>query len=195
VNRKTAPRSHGVSFWLAAAVVLLSAGTAEADVSSWLSLDMGASQFRSVGFEREVVPSLRLSTGMGTDPSHDWILGGVARSETLFGSGTDLSLSLRLTDHGFANGQWGFAVDAGPLARWWGENVYGATTALTVGGPWGLEAGLQATLGESSIRTYGCFFGIDLARLTIYRHSGEDYWENTFPAYRPTDEAQRRDAP
>lgn len=193
VNRITAPRVPAVSCCLAAAVVLLSSGVVHADVSSWLALDAGANQFRPVGFHHDVVPSLRLSTGMGTDPSHDWILGGVVRSETLIGSGTDLSFSLRLADHGFANGQWGFAVDAGPLARWWGDNRYGATTALTLGGPWGLQAGLQATFGEPNIQTYGCFLGIDLARLTIHRHSGENYWENTFPVNRPEDDTRRRD--
>jgi hypothetical protein len=127
---------------------------------------------------------------MGTDPSHAWVLGGFARVDTLFGKGTDLSFSLRLADHGFVNGQWGFAVDAGPIARFWGDTAYGATAAVILGGPWGLELGIQSAIGRDDIETYGCFLAIDLARLTVYRRSGSSYWKNRFPAYRTPEEEQ-----
>jgi hypothetical protein len=139
----------------------------------------------SVAFDRVIVPSLHLGTGMGTDPSHAFVGGGILRVDTYFGSGTDLSLLLRVADHGFVNGGWGVAFDLGPVARLWGDDAYGASAVATVGAPWGLEAGLQAKMGQEHVRSYGCFLGIDLARLTVYRRSGSSWWKNTFPAYRP----------
>lgn len=175
----------------AVAIATTLAPDARADVSSWLSLGTGAQKFHGLGLKRDIVPSLRLATGMGSDPSHAFVLGGVARLDTMWGSGTDLSFALRFADHGFANGQWGFALDAGPIARFWGPTVYGATTALTLGGPWGLEVGLQAAIGADDLETYGVFIAIDLARLTVYRRSGTSYWKNSFPAYRPEADASR----
>jgi hypothetical protein len=163
---------------------------AKADVSSWLTLGPGVNKMGGLGWHRDTIPSLRLGTGMGTDPSHAFVLGGFFRLDTLFDKGTDLSLSLRFADHGFANGQWGFAIDAGPLARFWGETAYGATVVGMVGLPWGFEIGLQAAIGEERIRTYGGFAALDLARLTVYRRSGSSYWKNRFPAYRTPEEEQ-----
>ena len=185
---RTAPFSGHTAALLALTFLSSIAPNAQADVSSWLTLGAGANKFHGVGFNRDLVPSLRMATGVGTDPSHSWVVGGLLRSDTLFGSGTDLSFSVRLADHGFVNGQWGVAMDAGPIARFWGTNAYGATTALTLGGPWGLEAGLQAAIGSDALETYGCFLAIDLARLTVYRRSGTSYWKNSFPAYRTSED-------
>jgi hypothetical protein len=169
------------------ALIASFAAEARADVSSWLTLGTGAQKFHGLGLKREIVPSLRLATGLGSDPSRAWVLGGLVRMDTLFGYGTDLSFSMRWANHGFVNGQWGLAVDAGPIARLWGHTSYGATTTLTVGGPWGIEAGVQAAIGDENLATYGVFLAIDLARLTVYRRSGASYWKNSFPAYRPTE--------
>lgn len=125
---------------------------------------------------------------MGTDPSHPWVVGGVFRVDTLLGKGTDLSLMLRLASHGYVNGDWGLAIDAGPLARYWGADAYGGAAVLTVGAPWGFEAGLSASYGEEHAQSVGCFVGIDLARLTVFRRSGTSWWKNYFPAYRTTEE-------
>jgi hypothetical protein len=175
---------------LFAAFLTLTSAEARADVSSWLSLGAGANKIGGLGWKRDTVPSFRLGTGLGTDPSHSFVLGGFFRIDTLFDRGTDLSLSLRLADHGFVNGQWGFAVDLGPTARFWGETAYGVTSAAMLGMPWGFELGLQAAIGDEKIRTYGLFVGLDLARLTVYRRSGSSYWKNRFPAYRPREEEQ-----
>lgn len=190
VNRRSSSLFSLASFFVALGLVSVVPSTAHADVSSWLSLGAGMSQLRHVGFDRDLKPSLRMGFGMGTDPSHSFVVGGLLRTDTLFGSGTDLSLSMRLATHGFANGKWGVAVDAGPLARYWGHTEYGATTAVVVGAPWGLELGLQAALGREALRTYGAFLAIDLARLTVYRRSGSSYWKNSFPAYRTPSEEQ-----
>jgi hypothetical protein len=121
---------------------------------------------------------------MGTDPSHPWIAGALLQTETILGHGTDLSLLLRLASQGYVNGGWGFAFDLGPTARFWGPDSFGGAAVLTVGGPWGLQAGCNTSLGTEDMRSVGVFAGIDLARLTVYRRSGTSWWKNTFPAYR-----------
>ena len=161
---------------------------ARADVSSWLGLGAGVAQLGKLDFEKPLVPSLRLGTGMGTDPSHSWIVGGVVHVDTLFGKGTDLSLMARLANHGYVNGGWGIALDAGPLARLWGPDSYGGAAVITLGGPWGLEVGINGSIGDEHVRSVGCFLGIDLARLTVYRRTGTSWWKNTFPAYRTPEE-------
>ena len=169
-------------------LVVLPSRKVHADVSTWLGIATGANVVEGYAIERPV-PTLRLGTGMGTDPSHPWVVGGLLRSETSFGKGTDLSLMLRLANHGYVNGDWGFALDAGPLARLWGHDVFGVATTATLGGPWGLEVGVSATFGETHAQGLGVFLGIDLARLTVYRRSGVSWWKNSFPAHRPPEEA------
>ncbi len=174
---------------LVGAAVSLPSRVALADVSTWVGLAAGVSQVHRFDIGSPV-PTMRLGTGMGTDPSHPWIVGGMLRVDTLFSKGTDLSLMMRLANHGYVNGDWGFAIDVGPLARFWGADSYGGAAVATLGGPWGLEAGINASYGEEHVRSLGCFIGIDLARLTVYRRSGWSWWKNTFPAYRtPAEEA------
>jgi hypothetical protein len=174
---------------LVGGLVSLPPRVALADVSTWLGVAAGVSLVDRFDFESPA-PTMRLGTGMGTDPSHPWIVGGMLRADTLFGHGTDLSLMLRLANHGYVNGGWGFAIDAGPLARFWGADAFGGAAVATVGGPWGLEAGITASYGDEHVRSLGCFLGIDLARLTVYRRSGSSWWKNSFPAYRtPAEEA------
>lgn len=160
----------------------------QADVSTWLSIAGGVGQVQKLDWDRRIVPTFRLGTGMGSDPSRSWIVGGMLRSDTWIGEGTDLSLALRVANHGYANGQWGLALDLGPVARFWGPDAYGGLGVATLGMPWGLEAGLTATFGNEPVRSYGGFIGIDLARLTVYRRSGSSWWKNPFPAYRTPEE-------
>jgi hypothetical protein len=173
---------------LAGVCIVSSSHPVYADVSTWLGIAAGASQIHSLAFDQRFVPTLRLGTGMGTDPSHAWVVGGLFRVDTLFGSGTDLSLLMRIASHGYVNGEWGIAADLGPTARFWGPDSYGGAAVVTIGAPWGLEAGLNANFGKEPVRSYGCFFGVDLARLTVYRRSGSTWWKNSFPAYRTPEE-------
>lgn len=173
---------------LSGAIVTSASGIARADVSTWISVTTGVSQVHSFDIEKQLTPTLRFGTGMGTDPSHPWVVGGMFRIDTLFGKGTDLSLLARLANQGFVNGDWGFAFDLGPTARFWGADTYGAAAIATLGMPWGLELGLNGNLGAEHVRSYGCFLGIDLARLTVYRRTGSTWWKNPFPAYRTPDE-------
>lgn len=183
--RKKAPL---VFVLLTSACVVSTSRHAHADVSSWLAIQAGAAQIRAFDFEQPTVPTLRLGTGMGTDPAHKWVVGALFQTDTLMGYGTDLSFLLRLADHGYVNGEWGFALDAGPVARFWGQDSYGGAAVFTVGAPWGLQAGINASIGTEELRSVGVFAGIDLARLTVYRRSGKSWWKNTFPAHRTAEE-------
>ncbi len=167
-------------------------GMARADVSSFMTVGSGVAQGPDLGLSEDFGPVLRLQTGMGTDPSHALTVGGLLRTDTLFGDGTDLSLLVRTTDHGFANGQWGWAFDLGGVARFWGPNAYGLTGTLTLGAPWGLELALGYERGSEDLQTATAIVAIDLARLTVYRRSGDSWWKNTFPAYRPESKERGR---
>lgn len=159
---------------------------ARADVSSWMFVGGGVTQVGKFSEDNLEKPTLRLATGMGTDPSKPFIVGGLFRLDTLFGKGSDLSLALRLADYGFVNGNWGVAVNLGSLARFWGPmHVYGGTATIIGGGPWGLELELGGLLGTHETQGFSAIVGIDLARLTVYRQSGKSWWKNTFPAVRP----------
>jgi hypothetical protein len=167
--------------------------TARADVSSWLFVGGGVTQvgkFSTTDSARE--PTLRLATGMGTDPAQPFIVGGLIRLDTLFGRGSDLTAALRLADYGFVNGNWGIAVDVGGLARFWGPtDIYGGTATVIAGAPWGLELELGGLLGSHGTQGFSAILGIDLARLTVYRQSGRSWWKNTFPAVRPAESGPR----
>lgn len=158
---------------------------AEADVSSWLYLGGGASQVKNEGLERSILPSLQLETGMGSSPANSFVFGGLLRTHTYFGEGTDLALLFRGASHGFVNGGFGLAVDVGPYQRWWGEGSTGALGSVSLGMPWGVNVSASAGFGTSDAQTWGLTVGIDFARLTVYRRSGEQWWKNPFPAYRP----------
>jgi hypothetical protein len=173
----------GVVSFVAAA---LAAGAARADVSSWLFAGGGVSQVWDSAANARRAPTLRLATGMGTDPSRAFVIGGLARLDTLFGNGSDLSAAIRIADYGYVNGKWGLALDLGGLARFWGpRDVMGATATLDVGGPWGLEIQVGGLLGNHDTQGMSVVLGVDLARLTVYRQSGNSWWKNTFPAVRP----------
>jgi hypothetical protein len=162
--------------------------TAAADVSSWIFAGGGVTQvgkFSSSGLQ---APTLRLATGMGTEPSKPFVIGGLLKLDTIFGQGSDLTAALRLADYGFVNGNWGIAVDLGGLARFWGPtDIYGGSVTLIGGGPWGLQLELGGLLATHDTQGFSAILGIDLARLTVYRQSGKSWWKNTFPAVRPQD--------
>jgi hypothetical protein len=156
-----------------------------ADVSSWLFVGGGASSLDQASEDATTQPLLQIETGMGSPPGGALIVGGLGRLQTHFGAGTDLGLALRVATHGFANGDWGGAVDLGGYQRWWGKGSTGGAGALVLGAPWGLTLNLGAHLGTDDARGFTAALGIDFARLTVYRRSGENWWKNTFPAYRP----------
>lgn len=167
---------------------LFYAPRAHADASSWLFLGGGGSSLEMAGEGPEVQPLFQLETGVGSSPADPLIIGGLGRMQTHFGQGTDLGLALRLATHGFVNGQWGGALDLGGYQRWWGSESTGFAGALVLGAPWGITMSLGAHYGSNDAQGFSGVLGIDLLRLTVYRRSGESWWKNSFPAYRPEDE-------
>lgn len=175
---------------LACSVSLLGAGlsyapSARADVSSWAYAGLGATYLEQKGLKLELDPTLAIETGMGTSPSNTLVVGGMFRFATFFGNGTDLGLSLRVATQGFVTGRFGLALDVGPYQRFWGQGSTGGSGALVLGAPWGITLSAFGGLGTNDARHYGATLGIDFARLTVYRLSGQNWFPNPHPAYRP----------
>ncbi len=173
---------------LASAALLLLAVTgvraARADVSSWFELSGGATRLTQ-GSVHDYGTLLSLQTGLGSAPSGRWIVGGLARAQIYPGTGTDLSLLGRVTTQGFSNGDWGLAFDLGPMQRWWAPQSTALLGDVSLGMPWGLTLTAGGSYGTSDTSGVFATFGVDLLRLTVYRRTGDTWWRNTFPAYRP----------
>jgi hypothetical protein len=185
-RRLRAPRQ--LLAWSAAALALLCAARpARADVSSWVFVGGGVTQLAQNSLSSSTAASMRLHFGMGTDPSHPLIFGGLFSWEPHFGYGSDLSQSLRTATRGYVNGGLGLALDLGPYERFWGEGSVGGAGTLWLGAPWGISLGLGGSVGSNDARSFSAILGIDFARLTVYRNSGTSIFLNPFPAYRPKD--------
>lgn len=170
---------------LALCGVALYSGTASADVSSWIYLGSGATSIEQRGLPQRLAPSIAVETGMGTPPDKSIVVGGMFKLLGLVGDGADLGLSLRLATRGFVTGNFGLALDAGPYQRFWGDGSTGGQAALVLGAPWGITLSLGGGLGSNDARQLGATLGLDFARLTVYRLSGESWFPNPHPAYRP----------
>ena len=174
--------------WCACPLALLAAPrTARADVSSWAFIGGGVSQLAERTLSSRTVGSMRVHFGVGTDPSHPVVLGGLFSFEPHFGHGSDLSLSLRTATRGYVNGGLGLALDLGPYYRYWGPDSVGGAGTLWLGAPWGVCLGLGGSVGSQDARGFSAILGVDFARLTIYRNTGTNAFPNPFPAYRPKD--------
>lgn len=174
-----------------AVAIGLAGGSARADVTTWLAFGAGlavdhSTQTNATNWN----PGFSASMGVGSDPTHAWVLGGVFRSMSRFNEGTDISLSLRLTTGGFSRGDWGLGFDLGPALRLWGNDSYGKYPLqgnILFGAPWGL----QATLGSDIVNLEGhptsigayALIEFDLLRFTVMRQGSTDqYWRNPLPA-------------
>jgi hypothetical protein len=111
------------------------------------------------------------------------VVGGVARLQPHFGYATDLGLSLRTATRGFTQGDWGAALDLGGYLRA-AKLSAGGLGSLVLGGPWGLTLVGTVSYGTKDSRSVSALLGIDFARLTIYRRTGENWFKNPFPAVR-----------
>jgi len=133
----------------------------------------------SEGGGRQYYPgALQLELGIGSSPASAVVVGGVVKTLSYFGNGTDLAFTLRAASGGFVRGGFGFALDAGAYQRWWGEDSSGFLGALVLGGPFGLQLTGMTEQGTNDVRAYAATFGIDFLRLTVYRNSSGGYWPN-----------------
>jgi hypothetical protein len=161
-----------------ALATLLGTAQASADASSWVGINGGAARLQQP-FGVETTPGLmQLDLGVGTSPSNAFVLGGLLRSSTYFGDGTDLALMSRMTTGGFSRGDYGLALDLGVAQRWWGPSSTALAVSLDAGAPWGLTLGLNGSFAPDSVMTIGLVVGIDFARFTVHRRSGSDWWPN-----------------
>jgi hypothetical protein len=102
------------------------------------------------------------------------------------GRGTDLALLARAATRGFQTGGFGVALDAGVVQRFWGDESTGFIGELAFGAPLGFELHLLGTKGTNGAMSFGAVAGIDLLRLTIFRGSLLDWWDNPNPTLRTT---------
>jgi hypothetical protein len=128
--------------------------------------------------------TLDFLAGMGTPPTDLISVGIVARALPHLGDGTDLALALRGATRGYTNGDWGVALDAGAYQRFWGIESTGFLGNASLGLPWGLVLNASAGFGTNDSRMVLATFGVDFARLTVYRTTGQSWWKNPFPAVR-----------
>jgi hypothetical protein len=171
---------------------LLSAAPARADVSSWLSAGggYGIKENRETS-EAAHRAAMSFTIGVGSDPTRQVVVGGVLRGTTYFSLGTDLGIAARFASGTFARGQWGFAIDAGPMWRSFGSGQYGRWpigAMLVAGAPWGIQLAVGGELfkvagGDANAKGVVALLEIDLLRLTVMRQGGTDrWWENPSPA-------------
>ncbi len=163
-----------------AAVVASALGSARAalaDVSSWAAVSGGTSLLDTQA-GGSTQPLLQLDAGLGTTPHRPLVFGILFRSWTHFGEGTDWSFSQRTTTGGFARGDWGAALDLGVYQRFWGEDSTGGVVTLTGGAPWGIQLGVAAAMGTEEARMMMVTLGVDWARLTAHRSTGNTWWRN-----------------
>jgi hypothetical protein len=181
---RRASRGRHILSWLALssalAVALGWAPNAGAQASTWLYLGGGAGVLDHDG--RQSLSMVQLDTGVGSAATHPLVVGGLLRVQGYLGSGADLSLLARFVSRGFARGDFGVGVDIGAYQRWWGQNSTGATGNLVLGGPWGLTLVAGAMLGTNDQKLYFGSVGLDLARLTVHRHTGLDWFPNPMRA-------------
>lgn len=159
-----------------AIAVLAVPSTAAAQATSWLYVGGGAGVVDQG--EKETHSTLSLDTGLGTSAEHPVVVGGIFRVQGYFGAGADLGVAARLVTRGFAIGGFGAGIDAGVYQRWWGTESTGFTGNLVLGAPWGITLLGGASVGSGDQRIYFASLGIDLARLTVHRHSGLDWFAN-----------------
>jgi len=174
-----------VAFYLAFGGALLCAGPAWADVSSWAYVGSGISSIKQQDLDLKVDPSLAIETGIGTPATHPFVLGGMFKLKGLIGDGADLALALRVATRGFVTGRFGLALDAGPYQRFWGAGSSGGQASLVLGAPWGITLSVGGGMGSNDAREFGATLGLDFARLTVYRLSGENWFPNPRPAFGP----------
>ena len=177
----------------ALSLLALSAATApaRADVTSWLAVAGGYGlEHNGTTTANDGAGAFSALIGIGSTPRAPLVFGGVFRSVTYFGLGTDISLAARGATGGFARGDWGGAIDLGLGYRYWQGGNFGRVpvhAAFTLGAPWGLEVAVGGDFfsltGAPEARGAFAILEIDLLRLTLMRQGSTDRaWRNPSPA-------------
>jgi hypothetical protein len=163
----------------------LHAGEARADVSSWFFAGGGIGVLPHDQRPNDRPGTLQLEIGVGSPPQTAVVLGGILKSMTFFGQGTDLAFVARGASGGFVRGGFGLALDLGAYQRWWGEaNSTGFLGSIVFGAPFGLQLAMTTEQGSNMTHGYVATLGIDFLRLTVYRAALQNVWPNPFlPAH------------
>lgn len=177
-GRRTARRLSWPFAALAALVV--SPEHAHAQASSWLFVGGGAGVIERE--EKESHGALQVDAGLGTSATRPVVGGALFRLQSYFGAGADVGILSRFVSSGFARGGFGGGLDAGVYQRWWGADSRGFIGNLVLGAPWGITLLAGGSIGTDDQRSYFASLGIDLARLTVHRHSGLGWFPNPMRA-------------
>jgi hypothetical protein len=177
-RRRTARRFS----WPIAAltVVAVAPDDAHAQASSWLFVGGGAGVIERE--EKESHGALQVDAGLGTNATHPVVVGALFRLQNYFGAGADVGILSRFVSSGFARGGFGGGLDAGVYQRWWGTDSSGFAGNLVLGAPWGITLLAGGSMGTNDQRSYFASLGIDLARLTVHRHTGLGWFPNPMRA-------------
>lgn len=166
---------------------LVIAAPALADASSWVFVGGGALAWKQAeNLTYTPSPTMVVDAGIGTSPDGRVIIGGLFRFQPVFGSGNgiDMSILTRLCTHGFQAGDWGVAIDLGAFGRYWGRQSVGFSGSASLGMPLGFTLMLQTEVGIDRAYSFGAVAGIDLLRLTLYRQTLLNWWQNPSPAWK-----------
>jgi hypothetical protein len=171
--------------WSFAALAI--AAPALADSSAWVFVGgggLGWKQAQNLTYTPS--PTMVVDGGVGTSPDGPVIVGGLFRFQPVFGSGNgiDMSILARLCTHGYQAGNWGVAVDLGGFGRYWGSRSVGFAGSVSLGMPLGFTLMLQTEVGIDRAFSFGAVAGIDLLRLTLYRQTLLNWWQNPSPAWK-----------
>ncbi|HET9958292.1 MAG TPA: hypothetical protein VFQ61_27545 [Polyangiaceae bacterium] len=162
---------------LVCGAVLGLAGSAAADVSSWMYAGAGAAMLK--GDRDSNRGTLQFDAGIGGPPG-PVVLGAVFRFQPYLGKGTDLALLGRVATGGYVQGNFGLAFDIGAYQRFWGVGSTGGLASLSLGAPWGITLSGSAGLGTEEQRFGSLTLGIDFARLTVHRTTGTSWFANPY---------------
>lgn len=175
----------------ALAVVATTTTPARSDPSGWVHFGSGAYGWQMASSERfQFSPSLTIDAGVGSDSDAPIIVGGLFRLQPIIEQGTDVSWIVRAATRGFQSEWFGFALDAGPYVRGWGDGSAGIVGQGLLGGPLGLQLAVLGGYGTNEAAAFGVTLGLDFARLTVYRKHLLDWWPNP----RPVEKLDERDS-
>ena len=180
---RTLPVVLAVASSLAAIAV---ASPARAEASAWVFVGGGGMLWKqSQDASYNPAGTMVIDAGAGSSPDGRVIIGGIFRFQPVFpAGGVDMSVLARICTHGFQAGDWGLAVDVGGFGRYWGNQSIGFSGSASLGMPLGFTLMAQTELGIDHAFSFSVTGGVDLLRLTIYRQTLLQWWQNPSPAYR-----------